>query len=100
MARQARTAQPAGGRARPRAPGSEPLPCLSPPARAKAKALGIKIVSVLYTQGRYDFVDVVEAPSPEAMLNFSVWYASQGFGSFQSMPAFDGKTMAAASKQD
>ncbi|MCY4546791.1 MAG: GYD domain-containing protein [Defluviicoccus sp.] len=69
-------------------------------ARAKAKALGIKIVSVLYTQGRYDFVDVVEAPSPEAMLNFSVWYASQGFGSFQSMPAFDGKTMAAASKQD
>ncbi len=69
-------------------------------ARAKAKALGIKIVSVLYTQGQYDFVDVVEAPSPEAMLNFSVWYASQGFGSFQSMPAFDGKTMAAASKQD
>ena len=69
-------------------------------ARAKAKALGIKIVSVLYTQGQYDFVDVVQAPSPEAMLNFSVWYASQGFGSFQSMPAFDGKTMAAASKQD
>ena len=69
-------------------------------ARAKAKALGIKIQSVLYTQGQYDFVDVVDAPSPEAMLSFSVWYASQGFGSFQSMPAFDGKTMAAASKQD
>ena len=69
-------------------------------ARAKAKELGIRIVSVLYTQGQYEFVDVVEAPSPEAMLSFSVWYASQGFGSFQSMPAFDGKTMAAASKQD
>ena len=43
---------------------------------------------------------MVDAPSPEAMLDFSVWYAAQGFGSFQSLPAFDGKTMAAASRQD
>ena len=69
-------------------------------ARAKARELGIKIQSVLYTQGPYDFVDVVDAPSAEAMLDFSVWYAAQGFGSFQSLPAFDGKTMAAASRQD
>ncbi len=69
-------------------------------ARAKAKELGIKIQSVLYTQGAYDFVDTVEAPSPEAMLKFSVWYSKQGFGSFQSLPAFDGKTMAEASKEE
>ena len=69
-------------------------------ARAKARELGIKIQSVLYTQGAYDFVDVVDAPSPEAMLKFSVWYSRQGFGSFQSMPAFDGKTMAEASKEE
>ncbi len=34
------------------------------------------------------------------MLAFSVWYAKQGFGSFQSLPAFDGKTMAEASKEE
>ena len=56
---------------------------------------------MLYTQGQYDFCRRGRrAVAGEAMLNFSVWYASQGFGSFQSMPAFDGKTMAAASKQD
>lgn len=69
-------------------------------ARARAKELGIKIQTVLYTQGPYDFVDVVDAPSPEAMLEFSVWYAAQGFGSFQSLPAFDGKAMAAAARQE
>ena len=69
-------------------------------ARAKARELGIKIQSVLYTQGPYDFVDVVDAPSPEAMLKFSVWYARQGFGSFQSMPAFDDKAMTEASKEE
>lgn len=69
-------------------------------ARAKARKLGIKIQSVLYTQGAYDFVDTVDAPSPEAMLAFSVWYARQGFGSFQSLPAFDSKVMAEASKEE
>jgi len=69
-------------------------------ARAKARKLGIKIQSVLYTQGAYDFVDTVDAPSPEAMLAFSVWYARQGFGSFQSLPAFDARTMAEASKEE
>ncbi len=58
-------------------------------AKAKLKELGIKLVSVQYTQGYYDFVDVVDAPSPEAVLTFSVWYAHQGYGRVQSMPAFD-----------
>ena len=62
-------------------------------ARAKLKELGIKLESVHYTQGPYDFVDVVDAPSAEAMLAFSVWYGQQGFGRIQSLPAFDERTM-------
>ena len=34
------------------------------------------------------------------MLNFSVWYVKQGFGSFESLPAFNDATMAAASKEE
>ncbi len=58
-------------------------------AKAKLKELGIKLVYVHYTQGYYDFVDVVDAPSPEAVSAFSVWYVHQGYGRVQSMPAFD-----------
>ena len=64
--------------------------------QVQADELGIKLESVNYTQGEYDFVDVVEAPSPEAMLHFSVWYVRQGFGRIQSLPAFDDVAMAAA----
>ena len=70
-------------------------------ARAKAKELGIKNpVGALHPGRLRPSSDTVEAPSPEAMLKFSVWYAKQGFGSFQSLPAFDGKTMAEASKEE
>lgn len=65
-------------------------------ARAKAKSLGIKIEFVHYTQGKYDFVDVVDAPDAQSMLAFSVWYAQQGYGKIQSMPAFDERTMVSA----
>jgi uncharacterized protein with GYD domain len=68
-------------------------------AQAKLKELGIKLESIHYTQGFYDFVDVMDAPTPEAMLSFSVWYVSQGFGRIQSLPAFDAKTFDAAVKQ-
>jgi uncharacterized protein with GYD domain len=67
-------------------------------ARAKLEKLGIKLESVHYTQGYYDFVDIVDAPGPEAMLAFSVWYATQGLGRIQSMPAFDAKDFEAATK--
>ena len=43
-------------------------------ASAKLKQLGINLESVHYTQGQYDFVDVVDAPGPEAVLAFSIWY--------------------------
>lgn len=68
-------------------------------ARAKLKALGIKLESVYYTQGAYDFVDVVDAPDAQAMLAFSVWYAQQGYGRLQSLPAFDERTMVSALKK-
>lgn len=68
-------------------------------ARAKLKELGIKLESVYYTQGPYDFVDVVDAPTPEAMLAFSVWYGQQGFGRIQSLPAFDERTMVKSLQQ-
>ena len=34
----------------------------------------------------------------EAMLAFSVWYATQGLGRIQSMPAFDAKSFETAIK--
>ncbi len=68
-------------------------------AKAKLKRLGIKVISIQYTQGEYDFVDVVDAPSAEAMLAFSVWYANRGFGRMRTMPAFDEKAMAKALKK-
>lgn len=62
-------------------------------AKTKLDELGIKLHSVHYTQGEVDFVDVVEAPDPEAMLAFSVWYVRQGFGRIRSLPAFDDAAM-------
>jgi uncharacterized protein with GYD domain len=65
-------------------------------ARDKLRELGIKLESVYYTQGACDFVDVVDAPSSDAMLAFSVWYAEQGYGKFSSLPAFDERSMVRA----
>jgi uncharacterized protein with GYD domain len=68
-------------------------------ARAKLDKLGIKLESIHYTQGDYDFVDIVDAPNPEAMLAFSVWYATNGLGRIRSMPAFDTRSFEAAAKE-
>jgi len=65
-------------------------------ARSKLKELGIRLESLHYTQGAYDFVDVVEAPSAESILAFSVWYAEHGYGKVLTMPAFDERTMVKA----
>src|SRR5260370_11203398 len=67
-------------------------------AKAKLDKLGIKIESIHYTQGYYDFVDIVDAPKPEAMLAFSVWYSTQGLGRGPTIPAFHPKTLEAAIK--
>jgi len=65
-------------------------------AKTRLEQLGITLEAAYYTQGQYDFVDVVDAPEPEALLTFSVWYVSQGYGHIQSMPAFDDETLARA----
>ena len=57
----------------------------------KLKQLGIKQVSVLYTQGQYDFIETIESPGPAPVLGFTIWYAKKGFGNIQSLPAFDDK---------
>ena len=46
-----------------------------------------------YTQGQFDFVDVITAPGPESVLSFSIWYANKGFGRIQTLPAFGDKVM-------
>jgi uncharacterized protein with GYD domain len=67
-------------------------------AREKLQALGITLDAVYYTQGPYDFVDVIDAPSGEAALRFSVWYASQGYGRIQTLPAYDASVMEEAAR--
>ena len=54
----------------------------------KLKQLGIKQDTVLYTQGQYDFVEIIDAPGPSTVLGFTIWYAKKGFGTIQTLPAF------------
>lgn len=63
---------------------------------SKFDELGIKLEAVYYTQGAWDFIDVLECPDAESALAFSVWYAGKGYGRVQSMPAFDSDTLASA----
>ncbi|MBM3502249.1 MAG: GYD domain-containing protein [Alphaproteobacteria bacterium] len=58
-------------------------------ARAMLEKLGVKRVFGTYVFGEWDFVDVVEAATPSAVLAFSVWYRLQGFGTVVTMPAID-----------
>ncbi|MGH6662717.1 MAG: GYD domain-containing protein [Rhodospirillales bacterium] len=61
--------------------------------RAKADKLGIKFDAICYTQGVYDFVDIVEAKDVKSALAFSLWYAKQGYGKIATLPAFDEGTI-------
>jgi uncharacterized protein with GYD domain len=66
-----------------------------PAALAKIKSLGFDVekIKMVYTQGAYDLVEVVEAPSAEAMLAHTTWYAKQGYGKMIAMPAHDPAVM-------
>ncbi len=66
---------------------------------AKIEELGIKMESINYTQGQYDFVDIVDAPDAEAVLTLSLWYANQGFGRIQTMSAFEPVTIERAAEK-
>lgn len=63
---------------------------------AKFAELGITLETVYYTQGRYDFIDIVETPSAEALLAFAAWYSHEGLGHVESMPAFGTEALAEA----
>jgi len=65
-------------------------------ARKKLDALGITLKELYYTQGAFDFVDVIEAPDAEAVLAFSAWYTAQGYGKIVTQPAFTEAEMEAA----
>jgi uncharacterized protein with GYD domain len=58
-------------------------------AKAMADSLGLKVLFMYYTQGGYDLVEGIEAPSAEAMLAHTTWYAKQGYGTMVTMPAHD-----------
>lgn len=66
--------------------------------KTKLDELNIKLDVVYYTQGEFDFVDVVDAPDPTAVLTLSVWYARQGYGRIRTMPAFSMDEMNAVIK--
>ena len=61
---------------------------VSTKSNEKLKQLGIKQLSVLYTQGQYDFVETIDAPGPASVLGFTIWYSEKGFGTIQTLPAF------------
>ena len=61
--------------------------------RAKAEELGMRLEANYYTQGIYDFIDVVEASDTYVVLGFSIWYANEGYGKIITMPAFDETAM-------
>ena len=65
-------------------------------AVAQMKKLGITVEAGGYTQGEYDFVDFVDCKDPQAVLAYSIWYASEGFGSILTLPAFSGAEIKAA----
>ncbi|MHC4135226.1 MAG: GYD domain-containing protein [Planctomycetota bacterium] len=57
-------------------------------SKAKMNDLGIELEAIHYTQGPFDFVDIVSTNNPEAALTFSVWYAAQGYGNIMTLPSF------------
>ena len=57
-------------------------------SKDKLQALGVKLESVHYTQGAFDFVDIISTDNPQAALAFSIWYGTQGYGSITTMPAY------------
>ena len=69
--------------------------------KCQAKTAWHQAGAVLYTQrGQYDFVEIIDAPGPETVLGFTIWYNKKGFGTMQSLPAFGDKTIREIIKKD
>ncbi len=57
-------------------------------SKEKLAELGANLEWIYYTQGPWDFVDLISTDDPQAALAFSAWYATQGYGSITTLPAF------------
>jgi uncharacterized protein with GYD domain len=54
---------------------------------AEVETLGAKVVAQWATMGRYDFINVVDAPDAATMLRISVELGSRGTGRYETLPA-------------
>jgi uncharacterized protein with GYD domain len=54
---------------------------------AEVEALGAKVIAQWATMGRYDFINVVDAPDEATMLRISVELGSRGTGRYETLPA-------------
>jgi len=61
--------------------------------RKRYEALGFKIIGIYWTQGRYDLVAVVGAPSEEAMVATLFSIAEAGNVSSETLRAFTDREM-------
>jgi uncharacterized protein with GYD domain len=67
--------------------------------REQTEKRGFKIQTLLWTQGPYDLVSIVDAPSEEAMMGAMANVVAAGNVSSTTMRAFDDKEMEAILKQ-
>jgi uncharacterized protein with GYD domain len=67
--------------------------------RKENEARGFKVLSLLWTQGPYDLVSVVDAPSEEAMMVGMMNIVSAGNVVSTTMRAYDEQEMEAAVKK-
>jgi uncharacterized protein with GYD domain len=62
-------------------------------ARKQNEARGFKFIGMYWTQGRYDLVAIVDAPSEEAAMASMLNIAAQGNVSSESLRAFTAEEM-------
>ena len=67
--------------------------------RAENERRGFKVQALLWTQGPYDLVAIVDAPSEEAMMGAMVNIVSAGNVTSTTMRAYDEQEMANVLKQ-
>ena len=67
--------------------------------REQTEKRGFKIQTLLWTQGPYDLVSIIDAPSEEAMMGAMANVVAAGNVSSTTMRAFDDKEMEGILKQ-
>lgn len=67
--------------------------------REQTEKRGFKVQALLWTQGPYDLVSIVDAPSEEAMMGAMANVVAAGNVSSTTMRAFDDKEMETVLKQ-